>query len=52
MGVKVNKSTITQILQAKEKRLADEHQTILSDALLIEKAKMLANELGVPEDKL
>ncbi|CAG8695823.1 4419_t:CDS:2, partial [Dentiscutata heterogama] len=28
------------------------HQTILSDALLIEKAKMLANELGVPEDKL
>ncbi|CAG8818665.1 32553_t:CDS:2, partial [Racocetra persica] len=28
------------------------HQTILSDALLIEKAKMLANELGVPKDKL
>ncbi|GBB85858.1 hypothetical protein RclHR1_12300001 [Rhizophagus clarus] len=80
-GVRVDKSTITQILQTKNKRLSTEvtnpeqkrhnsvmypelklalkefvlryqHQTILSDAILIEKAKLLASELGVPEDTL
>src|SRR3954469_21003477 len=73
-GVRVDESTITRILQTKDKRLTTEvinpeakchktvtapelefalkefvltyqHKTILSDALLIEKAKSLANEL-------
>lgn len=75
-GVTVNESTITRILQTKERRLATEvenpkakrhksvtvpeldlalkefvlvyqHRTILSDALLVEKARLLAEELGV-----
>ncbi len=29
-----------------------QHQTILSDAILVEKAKLLANGLGVPENML
>jgi hypothetical protein len=29
-----------------------QHLTILSDAILIEKAKLLANGLGIPEDAL
>ncbi|GES93080.1 CENP-B homolog protein 2-like [Rhizophagus clarus] len=36
----------------KEFVLRYQHQTILSDAILIEKAKLLASELGVPEDTL
>jgi len=81
MGVRVNKSTITRILQSKDKRLTTkiinpetkrhksvafpelelalkefvlyyQHKTILSDAMLIEKAKLLANGLGVPEGAL
>ena len=81
MGVRVNKSTITRILQSKDKWLTTEiinpetkrhksvafpelelalkefvlyyqHKTILSDAMLIEKAKLLANGLGVPEGAL
>ena len=27
-----------------------QHQMILSDAILIEKAKIIANELGIPQD--
>jgi hypothetical protein len=79
--VKVDESTITQILQTKNKRLNTEiinleqkrhksvmypelelalkefilryqHQTILSNAILIEKAKLLASELEVPESIL
>jgi len=77
-GVRVDKSTITRILQTKDKRLATEvtnpkakrhkpvvfpelelalkefvllyqSRTILSDALLIEKAKLLADELEIPQ---
>jgi hypothetical protein len=80
-GFRVNESTITRILQSKEKRLTTEitkpeakrhkpvtvpvlelalkefvlcyqHKTILSDAILIEKAKILASELGVPQGTL
>ena len=80
-GVRVDKSTITRILQIKDKRFATEvtnpkakrhkpvvfpelelalkefvllyqSRTILSDALLIEKAKLLADELEVPEGTL
>ena len=80
-GVRVNETTITRILQTKEKRLTTEiihpeqkrhkpviflelelalkefvlsyqHQTILSDAILIEKAKLLANGLEIPENSL
>ena len=76
-GLRVDESTITWILQTKDKRLTTEvikpdvkrhkgvivlelklalkefvltyqHRTILSDALLIEKAKLLADELQVP----
>src|SRR6266542_120100 len=79
--LRVNKSTITRILQTKDKRLTIEvikpdtkchkgiiipelelalkkfvltyqHRTILSDALLIEKAKFLADELQVPQGTL
>ncbi len=79
--VRVNESTITRILQSKEKRLTTEvtkpeakrhkpvvvpklefalkefvlcyqHKTILSDAILIEKAKLLADELEVPQGTL
>src|SRR6266498_3530206 len=79
--VRVDESTITRILQAKDKRLNVEvinpeqkrhrtvmypelelalkefvlryqHQTILSNAILIEKAKLLASELGVSKDTL
>ena len=79
--LRVDESTITQILQTKNKRLTTEvinpgakrhkavsipelefalkefvltyqHKTILSDALLIEKAKSLADELEVPEGTL
>ncbi|GBB97827.1 hypothetical protein RclHR1_03080016 [Rhizophagus clarus] len=39
-------------LALKEFMLRYQHQTILSDAILIEKAKLLASELGVPEDTL
>ena len=75
-GLRVDESTITRILQTKDKRLTTEvikpdtkrhkgvivpelelalkefvltyqHRTILSDALLIEKAKLLADELQV-----
>jgi hypothetical protein len=80
-GVRVNESTITRILQSKEKRLTTEiinpeakrhkpvvvpelelslkefvlcyqHKTILSDAILIEKAKLIADELEVPQGTL
>src|SRR5207247_4048266 len=80
-GVRVDESTITRILQSKDKRLAVEvinpeakrhkavivpelelalkefvltyqHRAILSDALLIEKAKLLADELEVPQGTL
>src|SRR5436190_12155253 len=80
-GVRVNESTITRILQSKDKRLTEEvtkpeakrhkavnvpelelalkefvlcyqNKTILSDAILIEKAKLLANELEVPQGTL
>jgi hypothetical protein len=80
-GVRVDESTITWILQSKEKRLATEvtkpeakrhkavnvpelelalkefvlcyqHRTILSDAILIKKAKLLANELEIPQGTL
>src|SRR6266496_4781980 len=80
-GVRVDETTITRILQTKEKRLITEvihpeqkrhkpvtfpelelalkefvlnyqHRTILSDAILVEKAKLLANGLGVPENTL
>ena len=76
-GVRVNESTITRILQSKEKRLNTkvtkpgakrykpiivpelefalkefvlcyQHKTIISDAILIEKAKLLVDELEVP----
>ena len=79
--LKVDESTITRILQTKDKRLTTEvinpeakrhktvavpelefalkefvltyqHKTILSDALLIEKAKSLADELEVPQGTL
>ena len=39
-------------LALKEFILRYQHQTILSDAILIEKVKLLANELGVPEGTL
>src|SRR5437016_10808356 len=80
-GVRVDESTITRILQSKDKRLAVEvinpeakrhkavivpklelalkefvlnyqYRTILSDAILVEKAKQLADELNVPEGTL
>ena len=80
-GVRVDETTITRILQTKEKWLTTDlinpeakrqkpvtipelelalkefvlvyqHKTILSDAILIEKAKLLANELEVPEGTL
>ena len=80
-GVRVNESTITRILQSKEKRLNTEitkpkakrhkpvivpelelalkefvlcyqNKTIISDAILIEKAKLLAEELEVPQGTL
>ena len=80
-GVRVDESTITRILQTKDRRLTTEvinpeakrhktvavpelefalkefvltyqHKTILSDALLIEKAKSLADELEVPQGTL
>lgn len=80
-GVRVNESTITRVLQSKNKRLTTDlthpekkryksvtspelelalkefvlnyqHRTILSDALLIEKAKLLASGLEIPEDTL
>src|SRR6266498_5349312 len=80
-GLRVDKSTITRILQTKDKRLITEvikpdakrhkgvivlklelalkefvltyqYRTILSDALLIEKAKLLADELQVPQGTL
>jgi hypothetical protein len=80
-GVRVDESTITRILQTKDRRLSTEvnnpetkrhrsvtvpelelalnefiliyqTKTILSDALLIEKAKALANELNIPEGTL
>ncbi len=79
--VRVDESTITRILQSKDKWLAVEvinleakcykavivlklelalkefvltyqHRTILSDAILIEKAKQLADELNIPEGTL
>ena len=79
--MRVDKSTITQILQTKDKRLTTEvinpdakryksvivselelalkefvltyqYRAILSDALLIEKAKSLADELEVPQGTL
>ena len=34
----------------KEFVLEYQHQTILSDAILVEKAKMIANGLGIPQD--
>ncbi|CAG8763913.1 15090_t:CDS:1, partial [Dentiscutata heterogama] len=39
-------------LVLKEFILIYQHRTILSDAMMIEKAKLLADELGVPEGKL
>ena len=39
-------------LALKEFVLRYQHQTILSDAILIEKAKLLASELEIPEDAL
>ena len=80
-GVRVNESTITQILQSKEKQLTTEiinpeakhhksvvapkleaalkefflcyqDKTVLSDAILIEKAKLLAEQLEVPQGTL
>ena len=39
-------------LALKEFVLTYQHRVILSDALLIEKAKLLANELEVPEGTL
>ncbi len=80
-GLRVDKSTITRILQTKDKRLTTEvikpdtkchkgvivpelelalkefvltyqHKIILSNALLIKKAKLLANELQVPQETL
>ena len=80
-GVRVNESTITRILQSKDKWLTEEvtkpeakrhkavnvpelelalkefvlcyqNKMILSDAILIEKAKLLANELEVPQETL
>jgi len=79
--LRVDKSTITRILQTKDKHLTTEvinsgakrhkavivpelelalkefvltyqHRAILSDALLIEKAKLLADELEVPQGTL
>lgn len=80
-GVRVDETTITRILQNKDKRLSTEvihpeqkrhrpvtfpelelalkefvlcyqHRAILSDAILIEKAKLLASGLGIPENVL
>lgn len=80
-GVRIDETTVTRILQTKDKRLSTEvirpeqkrhksvtfpelelalkefvltyqHRAILSDAMLIEKAKLLANGLGVPENAL
>ncbi|CAB5376788.1 unnamed protein product [Rhizophagus irregularis] len=80
-GVEVDKTTITRILQTREKRLSTEiiqpnqkrhkpvtypelevalkefvlnyqHRAILSDAILIEKAKLIAEGLGISENKL
>ncbi|CAB5393558.1 unnamed protein product [Rhizophagus irregularis] len=39
-------------LALKEFVLNYQHRTILSDAILVEKAKLLANGLGVPENML
>ncbi|CAB5355892.1 unnamed protein product [Rhizophagus irregularis] len=39
-------------LALKEFVLNYQHQTVLSDAILIEKAKMIANGLGIPQDAL
>jgi hypothetical protein len=39
-------------LALKEFVLVYQHRTILSDSMLIEKAELLARELGVPEDTL
>ncbi|EXX66100.1 hypothetical protein RirG_127040 [Rhizophagus irregularis DAOM 197198w] len=39
-------------LALKEFVLCYQHKTILSDAILIEKAKLLANELEVPQETL
>ena len=79
--LRVDESTITRILQSKDKRLTEEvtkpeakrhkavnvpelelalkefvlcyqNKTILSDAILIEKAKLLADELEVPQGTL
>ena len=80
-GLRVDESTITRILQTKDKRLTTEvinpgakrhkavivpelelalkefvltyqHRAILSDDLLLEKAKLLADELEVPQGTL
>src|SRR5436190_23150921 len=80
-GVRVDETTITRILQNKDKRLSTEvihpeqkrhrpvnfpelelalkefvltyqHRAILSDAILIEKAKLLANGLEIPQGTL
>jgi|GEM_PF-1216312 len=80
-SVKVHESTITRILQTKEKRLTAEidnpnkrrnrsvtiprfelalkefiltyqHRTVLSEAMLIEKARQLSKGLGIPEGTL
>lgn len=77
-GLRVDKSTITRILQTMDERLSTDvitpnakrhrsvtvpeleialkefvlnyqHQTILTDAMLVEKAKLLANGLGVQD---
>lgn len=51
---KRNKPVIVPELELalKEFVLVYQHRTILSDALLVEKAKLLAKELGVPADTL
>ena len=80
-NVRISESTITRILQTKDKRISTDivnpeakrhkpvavpelelalkefvlcyqHKTILSDAILIEKAKLLAEELEVPQGTL
>ena len=44
--------TYPELEQAlKEFVLIRQHQTILSNAILIERAKLLANGLGIPEDQ-
>ncbi|CAG8531185.1 9492_t:CDS:2 [Racocetra persica] len=54
MEVKINETvTVPELeLALKEFILIYQHCTILSDAMMIEKAKLLADELGVPEGKL